>query len=261
MTRFNNYDLDNFPPVLAWNPVVMRCPGCGLDADPTYHAGKAAKRCWHLRACDMHAQNPRIPNWQRRIKAGVSGQLYASSIVLLMPEKRKCPAVIATQFMGDIGQLVPGAQKQILDAARSCPQHVFLWLTKWPEYLAGLKNWPDNVWLGTSASTQEDVNNRVPKLIATSSQHLWFSGEPMLGPMDISPFLGETLESRGIEFIAAGPETGPHASSNPAVRTRMDWLAYQCESAAVPFYDKRDPSNPWFIRREWPVEWREKVKV
>jgi hypothetical protein len=31
MRRFNNYDLAGQPPVLAWNPIVMRRPGCGRD--------------------------------------------------------------------------------------------------------------------------------------------------------------------------------------------------------------------------------------
>lgn len=275
MTKFKNYDLAGYPPVLAWNPVVMRCPGCGLDEDPTYHPGHANKRCWHLRACDMHAGNSRIPEWQREIKAGRVSQRM-NNYDLYVPQLRKRRAVIATQFMGDIGQVYGHEQKRLLTACREAPQHIFLWLTKWPERLAHLTDWPDNVWLGTSVSVQSDCE-RVDRLMTVPARHYWLSVEPMCGPMHVRPWLlsehdkaahdDQYLERLGgnsrrkLEFIAAGPETGPQAA-RPGTTNAWSWmyeLASDCAESGVPFYDKRDPSSQFHTRREWPEAWKRAV--
>jgi hypothetical protein len=291
MRRFSNYDLTGQPPVLAWNPIVMRCPGCGLDADPTFHPGRADKHCWHLRACDMGANNPKLPMWMRDIKAG-RRPANVRGIELSAPANRCEPAVIATGFMGDPAWWGEGECAAVLAVIRWSQRHTFLLLTKWPERLEGVQ-FPDNAWIGVSVTNQADADRRIPALLRLLCRHRWVSVEPMLGPVDVtqcrhrasgpgscapaSPPTGTIYNAltgaemgydwhgstaghgpcaKRVEFVACGPETGPRA--RPCDPTWIVNLRDQCSDAGVPFYDKRDPGAGRFgnCGRDWPQEWK-----
>jgi protein gp37 len=270
MRRFNNYDLIGQPPVLAWNPIVMRCPGCGLDADPTFHPGRADKHCWHLRVSDMGAGNPKLPEWMREIKAGRRpAEIHDTEIY--GPTLRRKPAVIATGFMGDPAWWDRNELAVVLEVMRGCPHHTFLLLTKWPERLAGVQ-FPDNAWAGISAANQADADLRIPALLRLPCRHRWVSVEPMLEEADLRSYLlsehdkaaheTQYLERIGgnsrakIRFVACGPETGPRARP-----CDPDWiinLRDQCEEWGCTFYDKREPGDGRVgnCGRDWPPEWR-----
>jgi protein gp37 len=249
MTRFKNYDLPGMPAVLKWNPVVMRCPGCGLDADPTYTPGKAKKHCWHLRACDMGAGNGKLKPWMREIKAGRKpAHVHTRELCSVM--ERKKPAVICAQFMGDVGWYTEFLWNEVLWAMGEAPQHVFVMLTKWPERVR--VKLPDNCWIGTSVSDQATADERIPKLLQVQARHKWVSVEPMLGPVDLHP---AWIGLGAIEFVACGPETGGGARGfEPLWLLDLDM---QCGDARVPFYDKRDVNSVGGpTLREWPEEWK-----
>ena len=275
MNRFNNYDLPGRPPVLSWNPVVMRCPGCGLDEHPERVAqnGEPPKHCWHLRACDMGSKNPELPQWMRDIKAGRADSIVHENEITA-PLRRKKGAVIAVQFMGDVAWYEAEQLGRVLAMMHDCQHHIFLILTKWPERLAGIQ-FPANCFVGTSVTCQEDADKRVPALLAVNAAHLWVSNEPSLGGLDLHKLccryrasesedtrIGGRCEWERIGFVACGPETGHGA------RPFMgEWLAAvedQCQAAGVPFYDKRDPIHCGMLdfepRREWPAEWKAVAK-
>jgi protein gp37 len=53
------------------------------------------------------------------------------------------------------------------------------------------KTWPlPNVWLGVSCENQDTADERIPQLIETPAMVRWISAEPLLGPIDIVPFIG-----------------------------------------------------------------------
>lgn len=251
MTRFNNYDLPGMPPVLAWNPIVMRCPG-GCEVGDEH--------CWHLRMANRHASNPGFPDWFRRCRAGEQAPTWHAN-EHTAPLKRRNPAVIATMFMGDIGRLPEHIMlRRLALTAAAAQRHAFLILTKYPQALAGIP-WPENCWVGVSVCTQEGADERLPVLMGLDCQHRWVSVEPMLGPVDLRPgafAAGSFSGMDGIEFVAAGPETGPLARPfHPAwIDEEYDGLGvqWQCRRAGVPFYDKRAGGA-----REWPEEWKTAV--
>ena len=95
-----------------------------------------------------------------------------------------------------------------------CPQHVFQVLTKRParmrDYLTnGMRERllegarpPDfdfwygglplpNVWLGTSSEDQATADERIPHLMGAPAAVRWISAEPLLGPIDFSPWMGD----------------------------------------------------------------------
>ena len=119
----------------------------------------------------------------------------------------------------------------------------------------GFAEWPlSHVHIGVTAENQERANERIPILLNTPAAVRFVSVEPMLGPVDVKPWIGAYPASRqqcksvseacpnehcscpSLDWVICGPENGPGARPmNP------DWarsLRDQCEAAGVPFYFK-----------------------
>ena len=89
-----------------------------------------------------------------------------------------------------------------------------------------------NAWLGVSAESQRWAQVRLPQLAATSAVVRFASCEPLLGALDIRPWLGG-----GLDWVIAGGESGPGARP-----MHPDWareLRDQCRAAEVAFFFKQ----------------------
>lgn len=106
--------------------------------------------------------------------------------------------------------------------------------------------WPlPNVWLGVSVEDQSTADERIPLLHQTPAAVRWISAEPLLGPVDIGPWLSVQLSLASedprsfsrIDWLVVGGESGPDARPmNP------DWvrsLRDQCVAAGVAFFFKQ----------------------
>lgn len=96
-----------------------------------------------------------------------------------------------------------------------------------------LEEWPlANVWAGVSVEDQSNAK-RLDDLVETKAAVLWVSAEPLLGSLDLTPWLDR------IHWVVAGGESdkGPRARPmNP------DWvraLRDQCQAAGVAFLFKQ----------------------
>jgi protein gp37 len=160
----------------------------------------------------------------------------------------------------------------ILNIAKQCPQHTFIFLTKNPKGMQGF-DFPDNCWCGTSAENQEKYNERKPELLKVNCRTLFISYEPALGPIDfgqLSDFSGcqihcpdtkatcrlhswECKEAhdnyKKISWLIIGAQTGPGA-----VKPHHTWISgaiSQARNANIPVFVK-DNVN-WFSKiQEWP---------
>jgi protein gp37 len=130
-----------------------------------------------------------------------------------------------------------------------------------------------NVWLGTSIATQEDADKNIPELLKCRdlSPVLFVSAEPLLGPVDIVPFVGghsyhcakcndwkrteiEMAYTGGgshscvkcgtycpagptLVWLIVGGESGPSARPMHPAWARS--LRDQCQAAGVPFFFKQ----------------------
>ena len=116
------------------------------------------------------------------------------------------------------------------------PSLDWLLLTKRPENIATLSpwssQWPNNVWLGTTVETQSLAEERLPKLCAVPAGLRFISCEPLLGPLDLSSWLGSY-----IHWVIAGGESGPKARPSDPVWFRL--IRDQCAEASVPFHFKQ----------------------
>ena len=96
-----------------------------------------------------------------------------------------------------------------------------------------------NVWLGTSVEDAATVASRIPELLATPAALRFISAEPLLEPIDLTPYL------RGLprlDWVIVGGESGPGAR-----RFHLSWartIVEQCREAGVRCFVKQIGKRP-----------------
>ncbi|MGH3808678.1 MAG: DUF5131 family protein [Pseudonocardiaceae bacterium] len=129
-------------------------------------------------------------------------------------------------------------------------------LAKWENQLSEMTGkqvnfpttWPlPNLWLGVSVESQRWAEIRLSKLITTPATVRFASCEPLLGSLDIRPWLG-----RGLDWVIVGGESG--AKARPMHPEWACAVRDQCVEASVPFFFKQwgqySPVGPVFGRDE-----------
>lgn len=125
--------------------------------------------------------------------------------------------------------------------------------------------WPvPAVWLGVSVEDQATADERIPLLLQTPAAVRWASYEPAIGPVDFRLFLdrGAAVETRGLDWIVVGGESGPGA--RPLPLNAVAAIADGCRIVGVPVYVKQDsgprpgqqgriPGELWALK-EFPGE-------
>lgn len=125
--------------------------------------------------------------------------------------------------------------------------------------------WPlMNVWLGVSVEDQDAADERVPELLRCPADVRWLSVEPMLGPVDISPWLygvcaehdasmggpgiqhckghGESWSPLNLHWVVIGGESGPGA--RPMETWWVERLMEQCSEDDVAVFLKQLGAAP-----------------
>jgi protein gp37 len=96
-----------------------------------------------------------------------------------------------------------------------------------------------NVWLGVSVENQQWADIRLPALLDTPAAVRFLSCEPLLGPVDLNPWLRcpDCGQNHGVRWVIVGGESGPGA--RPMHPSWARWLRDQCQAAGVPFLFKQ----------------------
>jgi len=148
----------------------------------------------------------------------------------------------------------------------------------------GGSNMP-HVWLGVSVEDQATADARIPPLLATPAAKRFISAEPLLGPVDVSPYLYiythaddaqlecgpctdeplpfndpettpfDAISTPRLDWVIAGGESGPGARP-----MHPDWpraLRDQCAAAGVPFFFKQ--WGEWGPDEEPPAKGRDRI--
>lgn len=121
-------------------------------------------------------------------------------------------------------------------------------IRKWPNYRERLLNtWPlPNVWLGVSVEDQATADERIPYLLDTPAAVCWVSAEPLLGAVDLTPWIGGHIGVTGyrvdpyphwIDWVVVGGESG--AGARPMLPEWARSLRDQCVAAGVPYHFKQ----------------------
>ena len=203
----------------TWNPVT----GCT----------KVSPGCKH---CYAETQAERF----RGTKAFPNGfDLTLKPERLEQPQRWKKPRRIFVNSMSDLFHEGIDDQYIILtyEIMRSTTRHEYLVLTKRAERMRemlttglGVYMHP-NIWHGVSVENQDYAQRRIPDLCDVPSPVRFLSCEPLLGPLDLTPWLDE------LQWVIVGGESG--RGKRPI---DLDWareIRDQCAAAGVPFFMKQ----------------------
>lgn len=183
-------------------------------------------------------------------------------------------------FVGDMGDIFSKAvpfeylKEELIDVAQSKhgERHIWMILTKLPSralefyhWLQGHEiDWPENIWTGTSVTTQS-TTKRIPYLLKIPGMK-FVSAEPLWGLVDLTPWLiDEDIPDRynsetddrvfgcyetedeiffwkeRLSLVIAGGESGPKA--RPCDLAHIRSLRDQCKAAGVACFIKQLGSN------------------
>lgn len=217
-----------------------KIPWCERSWSPVTGCTPCSEGCLKCYAQSMLKRFPRM--------GGPGVMLHPER--LDQPARTKRPSLVFVCPMADLfHEAVPdyfiGAALSFVDTAL---QHTFLILTKRPERMCrvlGQATPPAaNLALGVSVENQKCADARIPLLLATPAAMRFVSIEPMLGPVDISPWLwvedsrdyGQGCREYGLDFVILGGENGPGARP-----MNLHWarsVRDQCKASGVPFFFK-----------------------
>lgn len=138
-------------------------------------------------------------------------------------------------------------QADVLDAASQLPasreQMVAAHVAAWP---------PPNIWLGTSVEDQARADERIPHLLATPAAVRWLSCEPLLGPVDLEPWLAWR---DGVE-LPNGDTWGCHECDGSGYldgceTCPKDKAHFDCEEGPT----GRDGAPDWMVCHRVTLDW------
>lgn len=85
------------------------------------------------------------------------------------------------------GMNLNDVRKRLFKLIEDTPNLDWLLLTKRPEnILSMMKNFPDNVWIGTSVEDQQTADYRIPHLLKVPAKIRFLSCEPLIGPVKLN---------------------------------------------------------------------------
>lgn len=133
-------------------------------------------------------------------------------------------------------------------------------------------SWPlPNVWLGVSCENQETAEARIPILLQTPAAVRFVSCEPLLGPINLSPFAfdrraairdamrgpaamnadqADAVTAYPVDWVIVGGESGPGA--RPCDVAWIRGIVEQCRSAGVACFVKQLGAKP-VARNRWDM--------
>ncbi len=213
----------------TWNPVT----GCT----------RVSPGCDH---CYMYTLYPRLH------AMGVPGYGDSPEDIKLIPERLGLPLKwrkprrvfvnsMADLFHPKVSFEFINATFQVMRDSSAEGGHVFQVLTKrpgravawWKENESSFpEGWPSRIWIGTSVENQKYAP-RLTVLERLPAETRFVSAEPLLGPLDLSPW----LQRRVLQWVIVGGESGPGARPMD-----IEWAASlkeQCADSAVPFFFKQ----------------------
>ena len=137
--------------------------------------------------------------------------------------------------------------------------------------------WPlPNVWLGVSCEDQQRADERIPWLLEAPAAVRFVSAEPLLGPLNLTPWLGNAVSRYvegggsapasegyavrpGIWWVVVGGESGP--KSRPFDLAWARSIRDQCREAGAAFFMKQLGARPQATADPRGLGWTETCEL
>ncbi len=116
--------------------------------------------------------------------------------------------------------------KDTFQIVRQFPQHTFIFLTKCPQNLRKWSPFPDNCWVGCSATDYKMFAFGMAGLKDVEAKVKFVSIEPMLERLN-TPLLDQALQNCGISWVIIGQQT----PVKPATMPNIEWVRETVEAA------------------------------
>ena len=169
------------------------------------------------------------------------------------PFRRRKPSGIFVVNMGDLfGPWVPTEYiHDVIQAIWECPQHRFYVLTKFPQRLPEFNPWPENAWVGATATSFSEMVEALRQLEKVKAKIKYLSLEPLLS---FDPAEGNGQELELPDWIIVGPLNGKLVPQHPCKAEWLLGIRQAAQSAGVAIFEKpecaRILDRP--LRLEWP---------
>ena len=155
----------------------------------------------------------------------------------------------------------------IFRIVKNFPEHTFIFLTKQPQNLLKFSPFPENVWLGVSATNSYMFINAIDWLSEVEAKVKFISFEPLLDWA--MPPTKTMLSVLGWVIIGAQTprsektfpkwawvkeiiEAADKANIPVFLKPNLGLLKYSCEGSA-PFYKRTFTEDTWELRQEFPA--------
>ena len=193
--------------------------------------------CWAKRRADRFNKGDFTPTWQPEH--------------LLDPLRLKKPSKIAVCFGGDLfgdwvdpdesvryrdkygDTYIQFLRSIVFEVINSCPQHTFLFLTKAPWNLLKWGRFPDNAWVGASATNQKTHNEAIACLSGIQASIKFISYEPLLSEIKLEG----AYDLSGMQWVILGAATAPY---RPPERVWISGITEACRKAGIPYWLKNN---------------------
>jgi len=248
----------------SWNPVT----GCTKVAEgcKNCYAESMAKRFWGKRKftdVKCHEDRLDIPlHWRKPRKVFVCsmGDLFHEDVPFEYIDKVMAVIVfVSCREQPHISQILTKRPERMLEYYQSYPWKRISKIAedKWGWLFGAGKKWfPENLWLGTSISTQADLDRVWQTMRDIPAAIKFYSFEPALEGIDFErPYLGYIVSAlEVVDWVIIGCESGP--KRRPC---RLEWVKdviRQCDEAGVSVFVKQLDINGKVSHnpKEWP-EW------
>ncbi|HYG91185.1 MAG TPA: DUF5131 family protein [Azospirillum sp.] len=218
-----------FNPWIGCIRVSAGCAGCyaekfvrRMDAKVRVEWGKGKPR---RRTANDNWKKPR--RWNREAEAkGIRIRVFTASLADVFD------AEVPAEWRADLWQLI-----------RETPNLDWIIVTHRPENIRDMlpEDWGDgwpNVWLVVTVENQKAADHRIPILLTIPAKVRGLSLEPLLGSVDLVPWL------QGLDWVLIGGESGSAEAARPMDIQWVGNLLDACDEAGVPAFVKQLGRNP-----------------
>ncbi len=168
------------------------------------------------------------------VTSGLGFGVSLHAPALSEPYTWKSPRTVFVNSMSDLfhARVPLGFVLDVFAVIADTPQHTYQVLTKRSTRLRRVANnlsWPNNLWMGVSVENA-DAFRRIDDLREVGAAVRFLSCEPLLGSLD-------GIDLRGIGWVIAGGESGPHCRP-----MQLEWargIRDASRAAGVPFFFKQ----------------------
>lgn len=137
--------------------------------------------------------------------------------------------------------------EQIFSQCEHYSEHTFIFLTKRPERLKKWSPFPDNCWIGVSATNYLMASNARYYLEKVQAKVKFLSIEPLLSPIHDRLYCTFDLRGRGIHWVIIGSRTQP--TRHPP-REWVEEIINAADKANVPVFIKEPMASHFNIQRQ-----------